>query len=287
MQIKSEFILQRCALVCACTVFAAAVAVAQAPPPGGAPPGAMPHNPLMDEKLANAQPDDVRVFATVAFMHQLEQVREQAEKAISHHIYVEYGSARGNLRDEILGGQSFEVAVLLPDVDADLLKAGKILPGDHDIASVKTAIALRGDADVDVSTPEALKKTLLGASLVRYSPTGVAHSTALKLLNDLGIADSVKDSNRGAAPPGPPSMAPLTPGQYEINIFPLSEVMNLRGQKNLGPVIAPFQVTEHIQAVVGSQAKDKKTAQALVKFLESPALDAPIKDGGMEKGKGG
>jgi molybdate transport system substrate-binding protein len=245
-----------------------------------------PPNPLLEQKLANASPDDVRLFATVAFMGPLEAVRAQAETALGHHIFVEYGSARGGLRDEILAGQEFEAAILLPDVDAELLKADRIVPGEHAIAEVKTAIALRGDVDVDVSTAAALRQTLLGASLVRYSPTGVAHATVAKLLNELGIADSIKDSNKGAAPPGPPSMAALPPGQYEINLFPLSEIIHMKGVKNLGPVIAPYQVPEHITVVVGSRAKDRKAATALVKFLEGSALDGPLKDGGMEQIKG-
>jgi molybdate transport system substrate-binding protein len=172
---------------------------------------------------------------------------------------------------------------LLPDVNAELLQQGKVVKGEHEITSVKTAVALRGDANVDISTPDALKKTLLGAAVVRYSPTGVAYPTVSKLLTDLGIADTIKDASKSGIPMGPPDAQTLPAGQYEINLFPLSEIIGLKGAKNLGLVIEPFQVPQHINAVIGTHARDRKAAEALVKFLQSSALDAPLKKAGMPR----
>lgn len=288
-----KYVLSRFAVAFAMVASGAVVANAQVPPPGcsatpmgpggpgGAPAGMPPQNPLMENKVANAKPGEIRLMVTAAFMDPIEAVKGQAEKAIGRPIFVEYGSARGGLKDEILAGQDFEVAILLPDVNAQLFQQGKLAKGEHDLAKVDVAIALRGDVNVDVSTPEALKKTLLGASVVRYSPTGVALPTVTKLLNDLGIAGSIKDANKRCSPAGPPSFAPPAPGEYEINLFPLSEIVRMKGMKNLGRVIAPFQVPEKISAVVGAHAKDRVAAEALVKFLQSSALDTPIKNVGM------
>ena len=55
-------------------------------------------------------------------------VLAQAQQVVGRRLVVEYGSARGNLRDTILAGQDFEVALLLPDVNEELLRQGKILP---------------------------------------------------------------------------------------------------------------------------------------------------------------
>jgi hypothetical protein len=125
-------------------------------------------------KIAEAKPVDLRVIATAAIREPLDAVLAQARQVAGHPIVVEYGSARGNLKDKVLGGADFEVALLLPDVNEELLKQDRILPESHEIARVNVGIGLRGDApDLDVSTPAALKKAMLNArsiSMPRRAP---------------------------------------------------------------------------------------------------------------------
>ena len=78
---------------------------------------------------------------------------------------------------------------------------------------------------------------------------------------------------------------PLAAGEYEINIYPLSEIIPNKRLKNLGAVIAPLQVSAIIEATVGKHAADPKAALALIKFLQGPAIDRALKDYGMEKGE--
>ena len=74
-------------------------------------------------KVADAKPGDLRVIATAAIREPLDAVLAQAQQVVGHRLVVEYGSARGNLRDTILAGQDFEVALLLPDVNEELLRS--------------------------------------------------------------------------------------------------------------------------------------------------------------------
>jgi hypothetical protein len=105
------------------------------------------------------------VIVTAAMRQPLDEVRNLAEQAIGRPLVIEYGSARGNLKQEILAGRSFEVALLPPDVDADLTKADKILPGIFEIARDPVGVGLHGNApsDQEVSTPESLKRAMLNA----------------------------------------------------------------------------------------------------------------------------
>jgi molybdate transport system substrate-binding protein len=231
-------------------------------------------------KVADAKPGDLRVIATAAIREPLDAVLAQAQQVVGRRLVVEYGSARGNLRDTILAGQDFEVALLLPDVNEELLRQGKILPERHEIARVNVAIGLRGDApNVDVSTPAALKKAMLDARSVKYAPTGAAILTVKKVLSTLGIADSVKDASKER------TQVELGPGEYELNLYPLSEIIPNKALKNLGPVTAELQVPVIISAVIGTHANDEKTARALVEFLRGPAIDRALEADGMIKGK--
>jgi molybdate transport system substrate-binding protein len=230
-------------------------------------------------KVADAKPGDVRVIVTAAIREPLNAVLKQAEAAIDKPIVAEYGSARGNLKDEILKGQDFEVAILLPDVDDEIQAAGKIAPGRFEIARVPVAFGLRGEApDLDVSSTAAIKAAMLNAKSVKYSPTGAALMTVKKILSTLDIADKIHDSStvRGDVP--------LAAEEYEINIYPLSEIIPNKKLKNLGAVIPHLQVPPIIGATVGKNAADPTTALALIKFLQGPAIDQALKDYGMEKG---
>jgi molybdate transport system substrate-binding protein len=231
-------------------------------------------------KVADAKPGDLRVIATAAIRDPLNAVRKQAETVIGKPIVAEYGSARGNLKAEILKGQDFEVAILLPDVDDDLEAAGKITPGRFEIARVPVAFGLRGEVpNLDVGSPAAVKAAMLNAKSVKYAPTGAALMTVKKILSTLDIADKIHDSSTVR------EEAPLAAGEYEINIYPLSEIIPNRRLKNLGAVIAELQVPAIIEATVGKNAADPKAALALVKFLQGPAIDQALKDYGMEKGQ--
>jgi len=233
-------------------------------------------------KVADARPGDLRVIATAAIRGPLDAVLVAAQQAAGRPIVIEYGSARGNLKNEILAGQDFEVALLLPDVNEELLKQGKILPESYEIARVNVAIGLRGNApNPDVSTPAMLKEAMLRAKSVKYAPTGAALMTVKKVLSTLGIADSIKDSSNLR------EQVPLGPGEYEINLYPLSEIIPNKALKNLGPVNAELQVPAIISAVVGKHANDEKAARALIRFLQGPAIDQALKEGGMMKGTAG
>ena len=80
---------------------------------------------------------------------------------------------------------------------------------------------------------------------------------------------------------------PLAAGEYEINIYPLSEIIPNKRLINLGAVIAELQVPVLIEATVGKNAGDPRAAQALIAFLRGPAIDQALKDDGMEKGRVG
>ena len=233
---------------------------------------------VTDSKVANAEPGHVRVLATAAIREPLSAVLKQAEAAIGKPIVVEYGSARGNLKDEIFKGQDFEVAILLPDVDDDIQAAGKIAPGRFEIARVPVAFGLRGEApNLDVSSLAAVRAAMLNAKSVKYAPAGAALMTVKKILSTLDIAGQIHDSSTVQAE------VTLAAREYEIDIYPLSEIIPNKKIRNLGAVAPQLQVPIIIEATVGKNAADPKAARALIRFLQGPVIDQALKDDGMEK----
>lgn len=277
--------------VMACLSAHVSFVLAQAPsgPPSGAPPGGM---PSLGPKIADAKPNELRVIVSGSLQGALESARAEAERAAKWPLIIQGGAARGGLRDELLAGQEFEVAILVPDVNQELVQKGLARNKTYEVARVPVAIGLLGEAPPpDIGTPAALKKALLGAKSVRYQVNGAGHPTVRKMLSGLGIENDIKDATKMArapnppGPPGPPAEPSLAPGEYALWIFPVSEIMMNRNLKNLGPVIDDFQVPVIIEAVIGARAKDIEAAEALIAFLRGPEFEQVLKKNGMMKGK--
>ena len=230
------------------------------------------------ERIANARPGDVRVLATAAIRIPLEAVRAEASKTIGHPLVIEYGSARGNLKDSIMAGTTFDVALLLPDVDEQLLKASKITSPGAVIAKTDVAIGLRGDATPDLSTPAKVKTAMLNAKSLRWAETGAALFTVNKILDTLEIRDAVKTKHdMSVAAPS------LGPGEYEINLYPLSEILPNKNLRNMGPVISELQVPAVVTATISTNTPNLAAARALVTFLQGPAIEPSLKGNGFKR----
>jgi molybdate transport system substrate-binding protein len=230
------------------------------------------------ERIADAKTGGVRVLATAAIRIPLEAIRAEASNAIGHPLVIEYGSARGNLKDSVLAGNAFEVALLLPDVDEQLLKASKILSPGIVIAKTAVAIGLRGDATPDLSTPAKVKTAMLNAKSLRWSDTGAALLTVNKILDTLDIRDAVRARHDMSTPA--PS---LEPGEYEINIYPLSEIMPNKNLRNMGAVIPELQVPAVVTATISANTPNAASAQALVEFLQGPSIEPALKRNGFTR----
>jgi len=230
------------------------------------------------ERIADAKPGDVRVLATAAIRIPLDAVRAEASKAIGHPLVIEYGSARGNLKDAAMAGRAFEVAMLLPDVDEELLKAGKITAPGVVVAKTDVAIGLRGDGTPDLSTPDKIKTAMLNAKALRWADTGAALFTVNKILDTLKIRDAVKAKHDMASPP-----VSLGAGEYEINLYPLSEILPNKNLRNMGPVIPALQVPVVVTAVISANTPNAAAAKALISFLQGPAIEPALKGNGFKR----
>src|SRR5262245_39097908 len=84
--------------------------------------------------------------------------------------------ATANLVKELEAGAAADLAVRTAESIDDLIKKGKVLPGSRvDIASSGIGLAVRtGAKKPDVSSPDALKATLLAARSVSHSKSGMS-----------------------------------------------------------------------------------------------------------------
>jgi molybdate transport system substrate-binding protein len=242
---------------------------------------------MLGESVAAARLGDVRVIATGSIVGSLQSVKAEADAAVGKHLVIEYGTARGSLRDLAINGQEFELAILVPDVNDELVQKGLARTPKYEIARIPVGIGYTGDGPLpDISTPTALKKLLLGARQVMYAPQGMGAQSATKMIDALGIKDSIKLAPQGARGPGAgPAPVVLGPGEYTVSIQPTSEIFANKNAKYAGPVIDAYQVPQVLEAVVGAHARDEKSAKAFVDYLRGPEFGAVLKRNGFVQSK--
>jgi ABC-type molybdate transport system substrate-binding protein len=119
---------------------------------------------------------------------------------------------------------------------------------------------------------------MLRAKSLRWSDTGAALFTVNRILDTLKIRDAVKA--RHNLTPAPVS---LGPGEYEINIYPLSEILSNENLRNAGPVIPELQVPVVVTASVSATTPNAAASRALVKFLQGPAIETALKGNGFRR----
>ena len=174
-----------------------------------------------------------------------------------------------------------------PGLD-DLVKQGKIVADSKVIlARSGMGVAVRAGAPKpDISTPEALKRTLLAAKSIVYtdpalrSPSGVHFA---KVLERLGIAEEMKAKSKLHNGTGFNAEF-VARGEIEIAIQQISEIVPVQGVELVGPLPADLQLTTVYATAIGADAKEQAAAKEFVKLLTSPAAAAVIKATGMEPG---
>jgi molybdate transport system substrate-binding protein len=180
---------------------------------------------------------------------------------------------------KVRSGGDLDLAILLPQALDDLVTEGKIAGGRTDILISGVGLAVKAGAPKpDISSAEALKKTLLAAK-------SVAHSRAqsgiyfLSVLDRLGIAEQMK-SKLVVVESGPVGVA-AAKGDAEIAIQQVTELMPVEGVDVVGPLPAELQARILYAAGIPVGAKQPEAAKALIKFFASPAAAPVIKAKGL------
>jgi molybdate transport system substrate-binding protein len=237
---------------------------------------------LFAEGSAAQAPPAVRVVASNGVQGALKDLIPQCERAIGRPLAVEFGTT-ASIKPRIESGESFDVAFLTSDAIDALIKAGKLAADSRaNAARVGIGVGIRaGAAKPDVSTAEALKKTLLNAKSITYAQAGASRPVIDKMLGSMGIADALK-SKTLLLPGAEETTAAVVGGKAEVLLTLISEIVSAKGMELDGPLPKEFQTYVAFAAGVSANAKNAEAAKAAVKFLTGPKAAAAYKAKGME-----
>ena len=229
------------------------------------------------------QAAELKVIAGGSMTALLNELAPPFEKTTGHKLSIHFDSTP-NIVARVNAGTPFDVVVVPVDVFKDAAARARFAPGPTvDIARVGYGIAFRAGAPKpDVSTPDALKKTLLAAASIASVPASAAGAYVTKVFERLGIAEEMKAKTKAQA--GPPQIAPaVAKGEAELGVF-LTNVLIGPGVELAGAFPAELQQELVFTSAIAADTKEGDAAKAFIDYLKSPAATATIKAGGMTPG---
>jgi molybdate transport system substrate-binding protein len=233
--------------------------------------------------MPNAHAAELKVIAGGSMTGPLKEIVPQFEAATGHKLTIHFDSTP-NLIKQATSGEPIDLAVVPVDVFKDAAARARFVPGPTiDIARVGYGVIVRaGATKPDISTPDALKKALLGASSVAYVPSSAAGAYVTKVFERLGIAEEMKAKTKTQQLPD--QIAPaVVKGEAEFGVF-LINTLIAPGVDLVGPFPGELQQELVFTAAVTADSQQSEAAKAFIDYLTSPAATAIIKAKGMTPG---
>ena len=224
---------------------------------------------------------NVKVMSDGPLRPAFEQLAEQFRRESGNQLEFVFGTSPV-IHKKVADGEGADVLIIQPNFIAELVKAGKVVPGDHPvIGRVGFGLAVRADAvGRDISTTEGFKQVLVAADAVIFNNVASGNYFA-KVLERLGIADAVK-----------PKVVRLDPfavfdrviqgkgNDIGVGVIPL--INTAKGLRLLGPL--PAEVQSHIvyAAAPMTSATNAQGGKAFIAFLAGPSAKAAFAANGVE-----
>lgn len=201
------------------------------------------------------------------------------EKANGTKVVVDFVNGEAAIK-QTREGAGLDVT-LQSTADIELMdKAGVLAAGSaQDLAASRVGLAVKAGAPKpDISTPDKLKQSILGAKSIAYS-AGTSGLFFMAAMQKLGIADAVKAKAESHVIRGSVGEA-IAKGEAELGAQQYGELLPVAGIDIVGLVPADLSGVIIYRVAMGSKPSDAGAAKALVAYIKSAAAGAELnKDG--------
>ncbi|HZR25820.1 MAG TPA: substrate-binding domain-containing protein [Vicinamibacterales bacterium] len=229
---------------------------------------------------------DITVATSGAFSAALHDLLPQFEQTAHHRVTVVSGASMGDTPDSIPNRlkrhEAIDVVILADTALDDLMKSGAVSAGSR-VDLVRSRIGMvvkKGAPKPDISSVDALVRTLKAAKSVAYSSSASGVYLSTQLFPKLGLVDDMRakgkiiDIERVAAV--------VARGDAEVGFQQISELLPEPGVDLVGPLPDAAQKITIFSAgiVAGSHATD--VVKTLIAYLTSPAAAAAIRRSGLD-----
>jgi molybdate transport system substrate-binding protein len=229
---------------------------------------------------------EVKVMISGGLTAAYKELVPQFEHATENKVVTAFGPSMGTTHNAIpvrlARGEPADVLIMVGYALGDLIKQGKVEASSRtDIARSPIGMAVRAGAPKpDISTVEALKRTLLAAKSVAYSDSASGVYVGTEMFQKLGILDQMKPKSRMI--PADPVAGVVARGEAELGFQQISELLPVPGVDVVGPLPAEVQKITIFAAGIVTGAKEPEAGRALIKFLASTAAAPVIEKSGLD-----
>ncbi len=192
------------------------------------------------------------------------------------------GVGAESIPSRLAAGQAADIVIVASDALDDLIRQGTVAAGSRvDLARSSIALAVKHGAPApDISSVEALTRTLLAASSVAYSASVSGDYLVEELFPKLGIADALRSKSRRIERERVGAV--VARGDAEIGFQQLSELRPVAGIDIVGLLPPAVQKVTVFSAGIARNAAHPDSARAFLAFLTSPSAQPVIEQTGLE-----
>src|SRR5580693_2037299 len=236
--------------------------------------------------VAKVRADEIKVVTSGGFTAAYLELVPEYERATHNKLVTEFGPSMGTTHNAIPirleRGETIDVVIMAAPALADLIKQGKVR-ADSRVDLVQSLIGMAvkaGAPKPDISTVDALKRTLLAAKSIAYSDSASGVYLSTELFSKLGVADEIKSKCRKIE--ADPVGGVVASGEVEIGFQQISELRPVKGIDIVGELPPGAQRVTVFAAGIPATSTHPKAAKALIQWLASPAAYSIIKKSGLE-----
>jgi molybdate transport system substrate-binding protein len=231
-----------------------------------------------------AKAAEIKVLSALAMQPVMEDLGPKFERAAGHKLVITFAPLGGIVK-LVQDGDPGDVVIIPKSGIERLAKDGKVVPGTEAVlARSGSGVAVRkGASKPDISSPEALRRTLLAAKSISYSDPAGGGASGIhfaKVLDRLGIAEEMK-SKTILPKSGFPGQT-VANGEAEIGVGTLQGLIAIAGIEIVGPLPGDLQDTLVFVAAIMASAKQTEAGKAFIDFMRTPESAKAIRAKGME-----
>lgn len=230
--------------------------------------------------------EPIHVMTSGGFTAAYNELTPGYEKTSGYKVQTAYGASMGAASDSIPSrlarGEPADIVILArPALDA-LVKEGKVVPGSQvDLVRSSIGFAVRaGQPKPDISTVDALKRTLLAAPSIAYSASASGTYYETELLKKLGIEEQVKPKSKRILSERVGTV--VARGDAALGLQQVSELLPIKGIDYIGPLPAEVQRVTVFSAGIATGSRQPEAARQLVRYFASREAAPVIIKSGLE-----
>jgi molybdate transport system substrate-binding protein len=223
----------------------------------------------------------VKVMSDGPLAPALVQVAEGFRREAGTQVEFVFGTSPV-VHKKVVEGETADVLIIQPSFLAELVKAGKVLQGEHPVVGrVGFGLAVRtGVPARDISTTEAFRQALLSADSLVFNNVASGNYFATVLAR-LGIADAVKAKVIRAEPAAVFERVIQGKGN-DIGVGTIPLINTTKGLQLLGPLPAEVQSYIVYAAAQMTSSASPHAGRAFLNFLSGPAAKPALAANGVE-----